>query len=371
MKAKQKIHILFIISLAVIISTVIVSYQIEARSQKLPAVVRAEKVYISTMTEGTMGDSPIVLMQEVVKSDVIAHIENNLLSFKLDTLRKEKEQYEALITSAQSGDKLTLELNKLEEDILENRLELKETELELATISEKLKVSTALTQTAARQYQAQKALLAGNLISNGEFQKEADKYFGIMAKYEELRNDSLYAAGKITTLSSMIDLLSVKKGIINSNVSILASDYLIDLDKVYAEINYLEDEINNLTVISPVTGVVTDINFRPGEKVKKGDVIAEIADLSNIWLTAYGNSFSRHSIEAGNAVTIYCENGKDIYGKVISISPVMEKVKALSSTFETTNAYTKVEIAFDDMQKAQQYLTPGERLFVRIKLGKK
>jgi len=368
MKSKQKIHIIFLISLVVIMTTVIISYQIEENSQKLPAVVRAEKIFVSTIAEGSMGEYPITTMQTVEAGDVIAVLENTSLPFKLQTLLQKKDKYEALILSAKSGDQLTIEVNKLEEDILDNRLELSETELEIRAIIQKLEITEAITQNAERQFDAQKELFAKELISTTEFQSAADDFNDRTADYYQLRNDSLYAAHKIIKLNSIIDMLSSQKKMISNNVSLLASDYMFDLDKVNSEIFDLEEDIKNLTVKAPVSGVVTDINYRPGEEVDRGDVIAEIADLSNIWITAYGNSFSRHNIEVGNSVTIYCENGEKVFGEVSSVSPMMEKVKSLSSTFETTNAFAKVDVIFDDMQKAQQSLTPGERLFVRIKL---
>jgi SPX domain protein involved in polyphosphate accumulation len=49
-----------------------------------------------------------------------------------------------------------------------------------------------------------------------------------------------------------------------------------------------------------------------------------------------------------------------------SLVPVMEKVKALSSTFETVNTYSRIVIDFVDPANAMKVITPGERLFVRI-----
>jgi multidrug resistance efflux pump len=156
----------------------------------------------------------------------------------------------------------------------------------------------------------------------------------------------------------------------SSNSTVLAAKSLIDLDKINAEILEVEDEINHLTIISPSMGIITDINYQSGETVKDGDVIAEIADISNVWITAYGNSYSRKNIKTGNYVQIYTNDNLKIDGSVKSVSPVMEKVKSLSTSFETANTYLKIEIDFDDPETALENLTPGERLFVRVFLNR-
>jgi len=365
---RKKIKIITIASIVVMIVTAVLSYHIEARSQKLPAVVRSEKVVISTEASGTVKQYFVSSMQEVQAGDKIVQLENSRLPFKLQTLKKEREKYEALILSNQSGDHLKMELFELEKKILKNTTDLRKAELELNSTSEKLVVTKSKFDSSKKQYTAQKKLYNKNLISAEEFEKETNDYLETLIRFNEIKNDSLLVFKEMETIQSILSLQKEEKYILNNNGSILASKYLIDLDKVTAEISDLEQEIENMTITSPINGIVTDIRNRPGEKVKNGDAIAEISDMGKIWVIAFGNSYSSQKIKVGNKAIIHCGNGKKIKGEVATVSPVMEKVKALSSSFETVNTYAKIEIVLDDQKLALENLTPGERLFVRVSL---
>jgi HlyD family secretion protein len=146
----------------------------------------------------------------------------------------------------------------------------------------------------------------------------------------------------------------------------LASKHIIDLNEVEADLNDLQEEIKNLNIYSPIDGIITDLNYRAGEKIDIGDVVAEIADLSNIWITAYGSSSSRQKVKIGQKVRVFCDCKEKLWGEVVTVSPVMEKVKALSTSYETVNTYTKIEIKLINISEALKYITPGERIFVRI-----
>jgi len=365
---RQKIKLIFFASIIVMILVVILSYNIEIRSQKLPAVVRSEKVFITTEVSGTVEEYFVSSMQEVNPDDKIVQLENSRLPVKLQILKQEKEKYQALISSSQSGDLLKLELFKLEDNILKNTNDLQKIEMELQSISDKLTLSRSKFIRSQKQYDAQKKLFSKTLITAEEFNAETNEYLSKLAKLNKLKNDSLLAFTEKETVQNIISMQKAEKLIFKSNNSILASKYLIDLDEVNAKINSLEQDIANLTIVSPIKGIVTDIRNRPGEKVKNGDVIVEISDMNKVWIIAYGNSYSSQKIEIGSTAKIYCGNGKIIKGKVATVSPVMEKVKSLSSSFETANTYTKIEIIFDDQQLALKNLTPGERLFVRVSL---
>jgi multidrug resistance efflux pump len=370
MKSKRKNLIILVISILTIAFVVFTSFLLESRSQKLPAVVRADEVFISSLSDGIVMDYQVQAMQQVEKGDVIVELKNNALINRLTAMKIEKDRYIELIASAQDGDVLQLELSKLEKDILDNQLELQETSLELLTLKQRLLVATPRMKSITRQFKANNSLYNDASISANEFKVISEQYEDNLSDYNEIKYDSLYAEKKIISIQNIIQIQEAQIDIIGTNSSVLAAESLIDLDKINAEILEVENEISNLTIISPIKGIITDINYQSGETVKDGDVIAEIADLSNVWVTAYGNSYSRKNITVGNYVQIYTNDNLKIDGSVKSVSPVMEKVKSLSSSFETANTYLKVEIDFDDPLTALENLTPGERLFVRIFLNR-
>jgi len=304
-------------------------------------------------------------MQEVAQNDLIAIVNNSRLMLKLETLRIERDKYVELITSASSGDYLKTEMYDLEQDIQKNRKDLEEAKLELNKIRDKHAYTNERYTLGKKKYDATQKLHDKAILSNSDFEKEVRNFRDVQNEYSELKADSLIAIETIKSSQSIINLLQARKGIMSSNVDILAAEYLIDLNDVDAKIKDLEEDIKSLQVYSPIAGIVTDINYLPGENISKGDIIAEIADLSNIWVIAYGSSFSRHKVKVGQKVKIYSGSGDKILGKVVTVSPVMEKVKSLSSSFETDNTYSKIEIKFDNLAEAMRHITPGERLFVR------
>ncbi len=365
MKNKQIRNIL-VLSIIALVIIVAISYVIESKSQKLPALVVSDKVFVSSEVDGILNKYLVTSMQKVSKNDLIAEIDNSKLPFKLETLKNEKQKYEDLIHSAKSGDYLKTELYKLDEDIQDNQIDLEEAKLEIKKVLEKYKFMEERYASSKKKYDANVKLYDKGILNTSDFNKAAEDFWDVHKEYYELKGDSLVASETIKSSRNIIRLLQARKDILANNVDILASKNLIDLNEIEADINDLHEEIKSLQVYSPINGIVTDINYRPGEKIDKGDVIAEIADLSNVWIIAYGSSSTRQKVKVGQMVRIYCDCSKKIIGQVVTVSPVMEKVKSLSSTFETANTYIKMEIKFDNMQEALKHVTPGERLFVRI-----
>ncbi|MFO7659800.1 MAG: efflux RND transporter periplasmic adaptor subunit [Candidatus Cloacimonadaceae bacterium] len=369
---KKKVLKILVLSLIFIAITIIVSYIYEAQSLKLPAVIFSDKVIVSSEVDGILREYFVTSMQKVKPNDLLAEMDNSKLPYKLETLQNEKNKYEELVKSAKSGDYLKTELYKLDEDIFENEKDFEEAKLDIVKINNKLKLIEDRYTSSKKIYDANLNLHEQGILNSSEFEKAADNYWDVHEQYYELKSDSLVAAQTMKSSQSIIRLLKARKDILSNNVDILAAKHLIDLNEVEANIHDLQVEIKNLKVYSPIAGIVTDINHRPGEKIDEGDVIAEIADLNNVWVIAYGSSSSRQKVKPGQKVRIFSDESKNIWGRVTTVSPVMEKVKSLSTSFETVNTFTKIEIKFDDMAEALKYITPGERLFVRIyyKTGK-
>ena len=363
---KKKIRHILILSLVIIAITMVVSYITESSSQKLPAVVRSDKVFVSAEVDGVLKEFSVTSMQKVQKNDPLAVIENSKLPLQLETLKNEIRKYEEMIASAQGGDFLEFELLELEEDIQKNKIDLEEARLEIKKIIDKLDFMEQRHIVTKKQYEANKKLYSSGLINNSDFEKVSDDYWKVHEDYFDLKGDSLIAYESMQTSQLIINTLNARKKILSQSTNVLASEYLIDMSEVLVDINELEEQIKSLYIVSPIAGVVTDLNFRPGEGVEEADVIMEIADLSNVWIIAYGDSQSNHRIKVGQRASVKSGSGKKIWGKVVTVSPVMERVTALSTSFETVNTYSKIEISFEDQEEALKYITPGERLFARI-----
>ncbi len=363
---QNKVRLVLFLSLLALLLTAVASFFLESRSQKLPAVVNSDKVIVSSEADGVLRSYAVSSMQKVEKGALIGTVDNSKLPFKLQTLKKEKQKYDDLIASAKSGDFLNTELYELDEEIEKNKAELESARQDLKRVKTNLDIMQGRYEAARQTYEANKKLFDKGILNTSDFEKASQNFWDVQNDYSELQRDSLVSAESVKSSQNIIQLLEARKKILSGNADLLASKSLIDINSVEADINDLEEEIKSMNIYAPVSGVVTDINYLPGEKVAKGDILAEIADLSHVWVIAYGTSSSRHKVKVGQKVRIYSNNGKKINGKVVTVSPVMEKVKSLSSSFETINTYIKIEISFDDMAAAMQSVTPGERLFVRI-----
>jgi multidrug resistance efflux pump len=363
---KQKVLSVMLLSLVVITLICILSYHIEARSQKLPALISSDKIIVCSAVDGLLKSYGVTSMQKVEKNGLIAEITNSRLPYKLETLKKEKAKYEELINSAHSGDFLKTELYGLDEDIQANQTDLEKAKLSIKKTNEKLILMRDRFNSGQKKYEADRTLYNQGILGNTDFDKATKDFWDVNKEYTELRNDSLTALQIMKSSQNIINLLLARKKILSNNVDMLAAKYLIDLNSVDADINDLEQEVKNFHIYSPISGVVTDINYLPGENIDKGDVVAEIADLSHVWVIAYGMSSASHRIKSGQKVRILCDAKHKLWGTVSTVSPVMEKVKSLSSSFETANTYVKIEVNFINMGDALKYITPGERLFIRI-----
>ena len=358
-------HIVFgsFIIIAIIVAF---SFYAETRSQKLPALVKTEKLTISSVTSGIAVNFKVVLNEPVQQGQLLFEMENPQLLKKLNNLKNEKSKYEEIINSATRGDHLSIKLIDIENDLLKSENKKVELSLGKEIISNQLDIFSKKFNSAKANYEVYKDLFEQKKISSSEFDERTSEYMKISNSYQNLQNDLQLVNKEIKSNKSEIELYKRQKTLYKENVSLIADDYIMELAKINSEINELEYEVNSLNVYSPAAGYITKLNFSPGENVKKEDKIVELSNVSKMWIIAFGNSFSRQKIKKGMKVKVYCTNEKKVYGKIESVSPVMDRVSSLSTQFETVSSYTKIEILLDNNEDATNNLTPGERLFVRI-----
>jgi membrane fusion protein (multidrug efflux system) len=79
-------------------------------------------------------------------------------------------------------------------------------------------------------------------------------------------------------------------------------------------------------VVSPLPGVVTQCNVRVGERVRVGDLLYRVEDLSSLVLHADIPVRQAHRIRAGNAVRISSTaTPGDTTGEVILVAPTVDR----------------------------------------------
>ncbi|MCK4312312.1 MAG: HlyD family efflux transporter periplasmic adaptor subunit [Candidatus Cloacimonetes bacterium] len=358
-------HIVFgsFVIIAIIIA---ISFYIETKSQKLPALVKADNLAISSVTSGIAVNYKVVLNEPVQQGQLIFEMENPQLLRKIKNLKNEKSKYDEIINSATRGDHLKLKLIDVEEDLLKSENKKVELSLDKEKISNQLDIYSKKYNSAKSNYEVYKDLFEQKKISSLEFDERTSEYMKISNSYQNLQNNLRLVNKEIKSNKSEIELLKQQKALYKKNVSLIAEKYIVELAKINSELNELEDEVKSLNIYSPAAGYITKLNFNQGENVKKGDQVAELSNVGKMWIIAFGNSFSRQKIKKGMKVKVYCTNEKKVYGKIESVSPVMNRVSSLSTKFETVSSYTKIEILLDNYEDATNNLTPGERLFVRV-----
>ncbi|HEY9854415.1 MAG TPA: efflux RND transporter periplasmic adaptor subunit [Stenomitos sp.] len=80
-----------------------------------------------------------------------------------------------------------------------------------------------------------------------------------------------------------------------------------------------------LELAAPRTGVVTKKQVQPGQYVKEGDVLYDIADLSQVWVEADVFEADMHSVQVGQGVEVTTPSfpGKTFRGRISFIYPFL------------------------------------------------
>ncbi|HPR18860.1 MAG TPA: biotin/lipoyl-binding protein, partial [Candidatus Cloacimonadota bacterium] len=251
---EKKIRLILIASLIIILITIIFSYALAAHSQKYPAVVRSDKVFVSAQVDGIVKEFYVTSMQMVQKNDPLAEIENPKLPLQLQNMREEVSKYEEMVASAQSGDYLHNELLKLEEDIHNAEIDLNKAEVEVQNVSEKLDFMEQRFQAARKQYEANKKLYTAGMLNNSDFEKFSGDYWKVHETYYDLKGDSLIAWQNVKNNQSIIKALKDRKVIMAQSSNSTASEYFLDMKDVLIDIDELEEQIKSLHIVSPIAG---------------------------------------------------------------------------------------------------------------------
>lgn len=129
--------------------------------------------------------------------------------------------------------------------------------------------------------------------------------------------------------------------------------------------NQLGKKIDQTSVVSPITGVVTWINDAIGTQVQEGDKLAKVADLSSYYIEATASDMHSKKIKINQAVHVRI-NEDFIDGKITQILPSVDNgtVKFVVSLGEADSALLrtnmKVDIQVVQSQKENTlYVTNG------------
>ncbi|HHV73770.1 MAG TPA: efflux RND transporter periplasmic adaptor subunit [Thermoanaerobacterium sp.] len=150
-------------------------------------------------------------------------------------------------------------------------------------------------------------------VSTGEQVKKGDKIALLdVSQYEEQAKEA-----KAALDMAKLNYEQIKNG----------SKEQADIANLKVEQAQAAYDLSNLMVkkgviTSPISGTITDTYFNAGEIITPGGNIAEISDLSNLWIKIYVPEKYLYKVSLNKDVTISVNSiNKKISGKVVYISP--------------------------------------------------
>ncbi|MFP7416764.1 HlyD family secretion protein, partial [Priestia filamentosa] len=134
----------------------------------------------------------------------------------------------------------------------------------------------------------------------------------------------------------------------------------------------IKESGQSAAVTSMMDGTVTKNNVAQNQLVKAGDVLAQTADLSNIYITANIKETDLKDLEEGDSVdiTVDGDSGKVFKGNVKEIGRATNSISSMLPAQNTGN-YTKVtqkipvKISIED---ASDKVLPGMNAEVKISI---
>jgi len=134
----------------------------------------------------------------------------------------------------------------------------------------------------------------------------------------------------------------------------------IQRQKAEAQVNQTRTRIQQLTLRSPIAGVVTDISLRSGEMAISGQSIVTVSDSKNLQILANLEQDDVHDIRVNMPVEVSLDgtSGKMAQEHVLRIEPAVRK--------EGSTSYTAVWIS---LTSATPQLRPNQQVDVRLQIG--
>ncbi len=148
---------------------------------------------------------------------------------------------------------------------------------------------------------------------------------------------SIYSPDLLSVQQEYLLALRTRKALAEGGVATGAGNDLVESarerlrlwDIPESEVKRLEETgkpTKNLTMYSPMTGVVTKKDIVMGHRLNEGDMPYEITDLSRVWVLAdaYETDLSRIRLGMTATLSLQAFPNKTFKGKVIFIDPILD-----------------------------------------------
>lgn len=100
----------------------------------------------------------------------------------------------------------------------------------------------------------------------------------------------------------------------------------LDVQRVDLEIENMKNQLDKCKIKAPIDGIIGTLNFKKGELLSPGGVIATVIDMNNLWVKIYVPEKQLHKVNLGQELNILTDSKtkSPIKGRVIYISPEAE-----------------------------------------------
>jgi Cu(I)/Ag(I) efflux system membrane fusion protein len=162
---------------------------------------------------------------------------------------------------------------------------------------------------------------------------------------------SIYSPDLLSVQQEYLLALRTRKALAGGGVATGAGDDLVESarerlrlwDIPEVEVKRLEETgkpTKNLTMYSPMTGVVTKKDIVMGHRLNEGDMPYEITDLARVWVLAdaYETDLARIQLGMTATLSLQAYPNKTFKGKVIFIDPILDaKTRTAKVRLEFSN----------------------------------
>jgi membrane fusion protein (multidrug efflux system) len=139
-----------------------------------------------------------------------------------------------------------------------------------------------------------------------------------------------------------------------------------NVDRMKAELDQAQLNLQYTTVVAPVNGIVTGRTVEVGQNVQPGQELMRVINLDDIWVTANFKETQLAHMQVGQPVTIHVDaTDKDYKGHVNSLAGASGAILSLLPPENATGNYVKVvqripiKITFDPGETSHHELRPG------------
>ena len=274
------------------------------------------------------------------------------------------------------------------------------TSSQLASASAEVESARAMLLAAQQQSEAANAQLAQADANNVKAQNDLARYKQLVSKQEISQQQFDQASAAAQAGSASVDaaragLAGAQQQIkaaqsrllqaqANANIARTGPQQVVAIrsraqsaealvEQKHAELEAAQLNVQYTTVVSPVSGFVTNRTVEVGQNVQPGQELMRIINLDDIWVTANFKETQLRKMRVGQTVTVSVDTtGKDYKGHLQSIAGASGAITSLLPPENATGNYVKVvqripvKITFDPGETREHALRPGMSVEPRV-----